>query len=336
MPPPLSSADPARSSHDRLARALGLLLAAAADRAFGDPRRFHPVAGFGSLAIALERRDYRDRRSVGAGHTTALVGLVVGAGMLAEALSRNHFLRRTVLTAAAGWAVLGGRSLEREALAISGQLLAGELAAARQQVTHLVGRDTAAMDATDITRATVESIAENTADAVVSPLLIGAVAGIPGLLGYRAINTLDAMIGHRSMRYKRFGWAAARLDDIANFLPARACVALIALSAPVVNGSMRAALTAAVRDGRHHPSPNAGPVEAAFAGALGRTVGGVNTYRGVTEDRGTLGAGPRPVPADIARVARLSTVVSAAATVLAAAIAALPAARHRTSRRRIS
>ena len=284
------------------------------------------MAGFGSLAAALERRDHRDSRPVGVVHTGALVGAVVAGGLLAETVSRNHFLRRTLLTATAGWVVLGGRSLEREALAISGQLLAGDLPAARQQVTHLVGRDTAAMDTADITRATVESIAENTADAVVSPLLFGAVAGIPGLLGYRAINTLDAMIGHRSPRYERFGWAAARLDDVANFLPARVCVALIALSAPSVGSSARAALTAATRDGRRHPSPNAGPVEAAFAGALGRTLGGVNVYGGVIEDRGTLGVGPRPEAADIARVARLSTVVSAAATLLAATIASAAAA----------
>lgn len=319
------------TSADRAARAVGLLLAAAADRAFGDPRRFHPVAGFGSLAGALEQRDYRDNRRVGAAHTIGLVGIVVAAGAAAEVFSRNRFLLRTGLTAAAGWAVLGGRSLEREALVISGQLLAGDLEAAREQVTHLVGRDTAEMDVADITRATVESIAENTADAVVSPLLIGALAGIPGLLGYRAANTLDAMIGHHSARYERFGWAAARADDLANFLPARVCVALVALCAPTVAGSPREAMTAAIRDARGHPSPNAGPVEAAFAGALGRTLGGVNTYRGVTEDRGTLGRGPRPEIRDIVRVAQLSAVVSAAATLLAAAVAALSARWWRRS-----
>lgn len=299
------------------------------DRALGDPRRFHPVAGFGSFAAALERRDHRNSRLVGAAHTAGLVGVVVAAGTAADLLSRNRFLVRTALTAAAGWVVLGGRSLEREALAISGQLVAGDLVAAREQVTHLVGRDTAEMTAADITRATVESIAENTADAVVSPLLIGALAGIPGLLGYRAVNTLDAMIGHHSPRYERFGWAAARLDDVANFLPARACVALVALTAPTVGGSMKGTLAAAIRDGRRHPSPNAGPVEAAFAGALGRTLGGVNSYRGVAEDRGTLGRGPRPEIQDIVRVAQLSAVVSAAATVVAALLAAARPARGR-------
>jgi adenosylcobinamide-phosphate synthase len=315
---------PANRSRDRRARALGLLLAAAADRLLGDPRRWHPVAGFGSVAAALERRDHRDSRLVGAAHTAGLVGVVLAGGAVAEVLTRNRFVWRTAVTAVAGWVVLGGRSLHREALAISGQLAAGDLPAAREQVTHLVGRDTAEMDAADITRATVESIAENTADAVVSPLLIGAVLGIPGLLGYRAVNTLDAMIGHRSPRYERFGWAAARLDDVVNLLPARICVLLVALTGPTVGGSPRDALRAAIRDGGGHPSPNAGPVEAAFAGALGRTLGGVNVYRGVTEDRGTLGRGPRPEIQDIVRVAQLSAVVSAAATALAVLVAAVP------------
>ncbi len=301
---------------------MGLLLAAVADRVLGDPRRFHPVAGFGSLAGALERRTYRDSRWAGAAHAAALVGSVTAIGVTADLLTRNHFLARALVTAAAGWVVLGGRSLEREALTISGQLVAGDLAAARHQVTHLVGRDTSDLDTAGITRATVESVAENTADAVVSPLLFGAVAGVPGLLGYRAANTLDAMIGHRSRRYERFGWAAARLDDVANFLPARACVALVALAAPAVGGSPAAAVGAATRDGRGHPSPNAGPVEAAFAGALGRTLGGVNRYRGRVEDRGTLGSGPPPDVPDIVRVTQLSALVSAAATVVAAALAA--------------
>ena len=174
-----------------------------------------------------------------------------------------------------------------------------------------------------ITRATVESLAENTADAVVSPLLWGAVAGIPGLLGYRAANTLDAMIGHRSVRYEQFGWAAARLDDVLNFLPARVCVGLVALSAPVVGGRPGACIAAARRDGPGHPSPNAGPVEAAFAGALGCTLGGVNVYRGRTEDRGTLGEGPSPRLPDIARATRLSALVSGSAAFLAAVSAAL-------------
>ena len=303
----------------RVARAAGLLIGVAADRVFGDPRRLHPVAGFGQVAAALERRTYRDSRVAGGVHVTALVG---GAWLVGAAAERSVSGRvgQALVTALATWAVLGGRSLQREAAIIAGQLSAGDLASAREQVTHLVGRDTSGLDAAQITRATVESIAENTADAVVSPLLWGAMTGVPGLLGYRAANTLDAMIGHRSARYRRFGWAAARLDDGLNLLPARVCVLLVALCAPAVGGRPGVAMRAAVRDGPGHPSPNAGPVEAAFAGALGRSLGGVNQYGGQLEDRGVLGGGPPPELLDIARVVRLSGLVTAAAAGVAAGV----------------
>jgi adenosylcobinamide-phosphate synthase len=318
-------ADEVVTSYRCGARAVGLLVGAAVDRIFGDPRRFHPVAGFGAVAANLERRDHRDSRAVGAVHVAVLVGGAVALGIVIEKCSgKAPFAVRVGTTALATFAVLGGRSLQREALTISQQLTARDLSAARSQITHLVGRDPSNLDAAQIIRATVESVAENTADAVVSPLFWGAVAGIPGLLGYRAANTLDAMIGHRSARYLNFGWAAARFDDLLNFLPARACVALVALCAPGVGGRAGNAVRSARRDGPHHPSPNAGPVEAAFAGALDRTLGGLNVYEGRVEDRGTLGDGPRPDLVDIRRVARLSAQVSAAAAVLAAGLARRP------------
>lgn len=306
--------------HRSAGRALGLLIGVAADRLLGDPRRFHPVAGFGSGAAALQRLDYRDSRFAGIAHVVLLVGGAAGLGSAVETHARHPAVRMAA-TALATFVVLGGRSLEREARTISRQLLAGDLPAAREQVTHLVGRDTSELDAVAITRATIESVAENTADAVVSPLLWGAVAGVPGLLAYRAANTLDAMIGHRSEKYLRFGWAAARLDDLLNLWPARVSVLLVALCAPAVGGRPVAVITIARRDGPGHPSPNAGPVEAAFAGALGRELGGVNVYRGRVEDRGTLGDGPAPEIVDISRVATLSALVSGAAAVLAAAVA---------------
>ena len=140
--------------------------------------------------------------------------------------------------------------------------------------------------------------AENGADALVAPLLWGAVAGVPGLLSYRAINTLDAMIGHRSPRYREFGWAAARLDDLANWLPARLTVLSTAIATGSTSGA-RHVLTVVARDAPAHPSPNAGPVEAAFAAALGVSLGGSNTYDGVVEDRGRLGDGPVVTVADL-------------------------------------
>ncbi|MDT7579568.1 MAG: adenosylcobinamide-phosphate synthase [Pseudonocardiales bacterium] len=302
------------------ARAAGLLLGAAADALLGDPRRWHPVAGFGTVAAALERRTYADRRAAGAGHVAVLVGGAVALGAMAER-AVPHPVGRTLLTAAATWVVLGGASLAREGAALARELDRGDLAAARARLPGLCGRDPAVLDAGGLARAATESVAENTSDAVVAPLLWGAVAGVPGLLGYRAVNTLDAMVGYRSPRYLRFGWAAARLDDAANLAPARVAALLVAACAPAVGGSPRAAVRAWRRDAAAHPSPNAGPVEAAAAGALGVTLGGRTAYRHRVEERPRLGAGPPPGPADLRRAARLSRLVGAAAAVLAAVLA---------------
>jgi adenosylcobinamide-phosphate synthase len=192
-----------------------------------------------------------------------------------------------------------------------------DLAGARDQVRHLVGRDTAELSAAEVARATVESLAENASDAVVAPLLWGAVAGLPGLLGYRAANTLDAMIGHRSPRYRKFGWAAARLDDLANWVPARVAALAAAAWAPLVGGTAAKTVNVVRRDASQHPSPNAGVVEAAFAGALDVRLGGHNCYKGAIEDRGLLGDGRVVEIADIARASRLAAAVSITALAVA-------------------
>ena len=176
-------------------------------------------------------------------------------------------------------------------------------------------------------RAVVESVAENTSDAVVAPLLWGAVAGIPGLVAYRAVNTLDAMVGYRSARYLRFGWAAARTDDVANWIPARVTAALTAACAPLVTRTSPVSVLNVVRrDGGRHPSPNAGRCEAAFAAALGVRLGGTNVYGGVTETRPDLGDGRAPEPEDIRRAVLLSRAVTVSATALAVLIALLTGA----------
>ena len=295
--------------------AAGLAAGLAADALLGDPRRGHPVAGFGSMAAGLERRAHRDSRLVGAAYSAALTA---GTALLgAAAVAGRGPGPRLVLTAVATWAVVGGTSLRREAAVMSRLLEAGDLDAARARLSHLCGRDASQLDVAGLARATVESVAENTSDAVVGPLVWGAVGGVPGLLAYRAANTLDAMVGHRSPRHERFGWAAARTDDVANLLPARLCAALTVACAPLVDGRSRAALRAWRRDGHKHPSPNAGPVEAAFAGALGRTLGGRLAYAGRVEERPLLGDGPAPEVADIARAARLSAAVTVSAGVVA-------------------
>lgn len=298
------------------ARAAGLAVGFLADAALGDPQRGHPVAGFGQVATWLERRSYADRRAAGVLHVVLLVGGVSAGGLVLERRASGP-VGRAVLTATATWCVLGGRSLHREALEVERLLAEGDLSAARVQVGRLVGRSTRDLSATDVTRATVESVAENTSDAVVAPLLWTAVAGVPGALGYRAVNTLDAMIGHRSARYREFGWAAARLDDLANLTPARVCAALATLAAPMVGGRPCEGARAWRTDARRHPSPNAGPVEAAFAGALSRSLGGRNDYGGTVEDRGTLGDGPAPGQGDIARTVRLARVVDVLALLAA-------------------
>jgi adenosylcobinamide-phosphate synthase len=295
-----------------------MLAGYAVDLVVGDPQRRHPVAGFGQWACRVERRLYRDSRAAGVGYAAATAGAAVLAGAAARRVARDP-VSRALLVAAATWTVLGGTSLLRVAGELGDRVAAGDLDGGRDLLPSLCGRDPRGLDAAELSRAAVESVAENTSDAVIAPLFWGAVAGLPGLLGYRAVNTLDAMVGHRSPRYARFGWAAARTDDLANLVPARLTGMLGALAAPLVGGRPTAALQVMRTDGGNHPSPNAGRCEAAFAGALGVQLGGTNVYGGRVERRGSLGDGRRPEPGDVARAARLSRAVSAAAVLLAVA-----------------
>lgn len=298
----------------------GLLLGWVADQLLGDPRRWHPVAGFGRAVTVLEARTYADSRVNGVVNEAVLVGAVTALGWATERLTRYPAIRLAT-TAASTWLVLGGRSLAREAEAVAQHLEDADLAAAREQVSHLVSRDPNSLDAAGVARAALESVAENTSDAVVAPLFWGAVGGVPGLLAYRAVNTLDAMHGYRNDRYRNFGWAAAKLDDLANYVPARLTAVLTTLAAPLVGGSAGEAVRAVREQAAAHPSPNGGVVEAAFAGALGVRLGGRNNYGGVIEDRGELGFGDPPVPADLARANRLALLVSVGAVLVSAGLA---------------
>lgn len=282
-----------------LRRALGLVLGYGLDRLLGDPRRGHPVALFGQAAAALERRTYADTIPAGAAHVGLLVGGATVAACLVQRIVARHPVAEVAWTAAVTWVVLGGRSLEREASAVAAHLDRGDLEAAQEQVSHLVGRDPWTLDAAGVTRAAIESLAENTSDAVVAPLVWGALAGPTGMVAHRAINTLDAMIGYRNERYERFGKVAARLDDVVNWLPAR-------LGAALAAGTSTEAWRAIRQDSHAHPSPNGGKIEAAFAGALGIRLGGANAYDGQVDDRGVLGAGRPPEPGDVSRAVRLA------------------------------
>ena len=307
-----------------MSRAAGLALGFLADQALGDPVRFHPVAGFGRAAVRLEHRLYADSRARGAAYWLLLVGTTTVAGVLLERGTRDRPVLHTLATAVGTWAVLGGRSLDREAAAVEG-LLVEDLAAARVRLTHLVGRDTRILDESGVARAVVESVAENTSDAVVSSLVLGAVAGLPGLLGHRAANTLDAMVGHRSARYRNFGWASARADDLLNLPGSRLSAALAVALGP----DPRAALTAWRRDAAAHPSPNAGPVEAAFAGSLGLRLGGTNVYGDVVEDRARMGVGRAPAAGDVGRARQLARRVDWGALGLVVAATSLSRAGRR-------
>ncbi|MFE6365013.1 cobalamin biosynthesis protein [Streptomyces sp. NPDC057806] len=295
------------------------------DLLLGDPRRGHPVAVFGRAAHAVEQRLWRDDRGRGALHTAVCAGGAVAVGALASRAVRRSPAASVALTAVATWSVVGGTSLAREARTVGRALRAGDVEAARARLPHLCGRDPQALDADGIARAVVESVAENTSDAVVGALVWGAVGSVPGLLGFRAVNTLDAMVGHKSPRYRRFGWASARLDDVAGWPGAR----LTAVLAAAAGGDPRGALRAWRADAAQHPSPNAGPVEASFAGALGVRLGGTLSYDGRIEHRPVLNGEGRAVEVgDIERAVRLSRRVSWLALAVSAAARSTVAGRR--------
>lgn len=303
-----------------LARAAGIAAGCAADRVFADPRRGHPVALFGAGAACLERLTYADARLAGATHAAVLLGALAAAGVAGErAAVRRGPAWVAAVTATTTFVALGGTSLARTGERMAALLRRNDVDAARRLLPSLCGRDPGALDADGLVRAALESVAENTSDAQVAPLLWAAVGGVPALLVYRGANTLDAMIGHRSPRYLRFGWAAARFDDLVNIAGARLTGALVVLCAPLVAGSPLAAARAWRRDAARHPSPNAGVAEASFAGALGVRLGGPTQYAHQLEIRPSLGDGPAPGVADLARAVRLSRAVQLAAAVLATA-----------------
>lgn len=265
---------------------------------------------------AVERRLWRDDRRAGAAYT----GIGLGIGVAAGAIVRSTPVALVVAVAA--------HQLHSVALDIGRLLEDQDLAAARQALPSLVGRNAAELDASGIAAAVVESVAENSVDAVIAPMFWALVAGAPGALGYRAVNTMDAMVGHRSERYERFGWASARLDDVANWVPARLFACLVALAAPKRAREIKRAVT---NDAPAHPSPNAGVAEAAVAAALGVELGGPLRYGERVENRPPLGAGPRPTAANIDDAIQIASRAEWLFAAIAAAAVALQFA-HRTTR----
>lgn len=292
----------ARLTRNSSGTAFGLL----ADRVLGEPpERLHPLRLFGELANRLEVHIYADSRARGVAHCALGTALGIATGYALGSVPVAAYLSA------------GARELWDVATKIEAALVRGHLDEARLLLPSLVGRDPAGLDEKEIARAVVESVAENTVDAMVAPAFWATVAGAPGALCYRAINTLDAMVGHLSERYARFGWAAARSDDAAGWLPARMTALLVAVVRP---RSAFEVLRAVVVQAPAHPSPNAGVAEASFSAALGLRLGGENRYGDRVEIRPALGTGRAPEPSDIARSVALSRDIGDALVLLLAAV----------------
>ena len=282
-----------RRGHARLA-----LAALAVEAAVGYPQRLHrraphPVTLLGGFIDGCERRLNRPERSAGARRIAGVATVGAAAGLAALAGLAASRLPGPLPVAAATLG-LAQRSLYDHVAAVLKALEADDLPGARTAVGMIVGRDTGTLDASGVAAAAIESLAESFNDGIVAPALWLAVGGVGGLFAYKAVNTADSLIGHREPRWKDFGWAAARTDDLMNLAPARLAGALIAAAG---GGGWMVML----RDARHHASPNAGWPEAAMAGALGVRLGGAVAYDGVPTDRPTFGDGPAPTAADLRR-----------------------------------
>lgn len=282
-----------------------ILLAFAADLLLGDPPWFpHPVVLVGKLIERLEARlrkpGLSDRALIwrGAALAAAVVTITVavtwGAVRLAAAL---HPAAGFMVNVALLYTTLAVKSLAGAARKVARPLAAGDLPAARQAVAMVVGRDTDNLDETGVARAAVETVAENTVDGITAPLFYALVGGAPLAMAYKAVNTMDSMLGYKNDRYLYFGRWAAKMDDAANWLPARLTVPVMLAAAAFLKMDWRRALKTVLRDGKKHQSPNSGLPEAAVAGALGVVLGGENSYGGKVSVRPLLGDG-RPVRKD--------------------------------------
>lgn len=313
-------------------------LACVVDIAFGDPAGLpHPVRAIGAcctraerLARAYARGDARRERLAGIVVCASLVGGTYAlAAAILVAARRGDARFAAVLEIALAATTLAARDLLAEAHAVSAALEADDLARARTRIARIVGRDTHALDASEIARATIETLAESACDGIVAPLLALALGGVPLALAFKAASTLDSMLGHVEAPYTYLGWASARLDDLACYVPARVAALAIALAAPLVGGDMPRAFAVLRADGHRHRSPNAGRPEAAMAGALGVRLGGLNTYDGVPHAAASLGAAhPQPSVADARAAARLVAVSACIVASLAIVCRALLTRRH--------
>jgi adenosylcobinamide-phosphate synthase len=281
---------------------LQILLAILLDLLLGDPRRLpHPVQGIGWLALQIEApllRMFSNRRLAGVIAVLVVVGstVLVGSALITGATA-IHPLAGNAVSILIIYSCLATRSLHDHALAVYRQLVSGNLAEARGRVSWLVGRDTEELDEGEITRATVESVAENTVDGCTAPLLFACFGGPLGALAYKAISTLDSTFGYKNERYLQFGWGSARLDDLVNLIPARLTALLVSPAAALLGLDWKQAWEIFRRDRHNHPSPNGGQIESAVAGALGVRLGGINSYSGTPGIRPFMGNQLQPLAA---------------------------------------
>ena len=279
-----------------------ILAAVLLDLALGDPRWLpHPVRGIGRLARWLERGSRRILGPTRIAGLAASLGTYAAAGGAAWGVIRLAAEIHPVAADAASivviYTTIAAQDLARHAMAVFAALAAGDLVEARRRVGAIVGRDTDRLDEAGVVRAAVESVAESTVDGVTAPILFAVVGGPVGAMVYRAVNTLDSMFGHQDEQYRQFGWAAARIDDLANYVPARLTAPLVCLAAAVLRLRPGLAVRTLLRDGRKHASPNSGLPEAAMAGALGVQLGGVNYYDGQPLEKPTIGDAVVPLAA---------------------------------------
>jgi len=303
-----------------------------ADALFGEPpEAIHPVVIMGRAISAFEKRALALKGT----HRTRLAGLFLAVTLpaLSFALARGALSLlppglRSIFEVALLSTTLSMRGLARSALFVQSKLEDGDLASARLCVGEFVGRDTAYLSPNEVSRAAIESVAENASDGVVAPMFYGLFLGAPGALAYKAVNTLDSMVGHPHPPYEDLGRASARLDDLANFVPARLTTLLAAALSCFAGGSgVAPTLAVASRYGPLTKSPNAGWTEAAFAGALNLRLGGTNSYGGTLREGPVLGSGRAPRVADIRRAVRLMRLVCISCASLALTTALLATRR---------
>lgn len=309
-----------------------ILLAYAADLAFADPPWLpHPVRVIGSLASTSENLC----RKVGSSPrlllilgllTAVLIPTAAAAAtwLLLKKITHLSPLAGSVATVCLAYTTLSVRSLDGAAQVVINHLKHARIADARAALAMIVGRDTQTLDESEIVRATIETVAENTSDGIVAPLFYLAIGGVPAAVAYKAINTLDSMFGYKNERYLYFGRASARLDDVANFLPARLAAVLVTLGAFLLGLSWKNAIKVVLRDARSQPSPNAGFPEAAYAGALGIRLGGPNVYGGRCVPKAFIGDAKRPLTIDLQPMVRrllyITSIIAVAVSVASIAI----------------